>query len=426
LGVPIRARVRAGDASEHSQPALSKKTYNNSQHETLFYRVYDFPLYFLDLCVGIFLNKSNEYKNCLRGIINMISNILVLLLVFLSTLFALLFIHKERKSFAKRAARHVTAKQAVHTVPTPRVGGIAIAVGVLSGALLSGDDLFGTLLWTTLPIFVIGLLEDLGPDTPPSLRLGVSALSAILAILVLNMHIMRVDLPGVDSLISITLIGTAFTIFASTGMTHAINLIDGLNGLSSAVVIAIMISFGMVAHRYGHADLVVMNAVVCIAFIGFMCVNFPNGRVFLGDAGAYSIGHIIAWNAIILLNREPDISAWGILLVLLWPVVDTLFAMVRRMVTRLPVSRPDKLHYHHLLMRLVLLMTHKTIGKKEANPIGSLLSWPLIAVPCIVGYHLIDNTRWALTASVAFTLAYVITYHLLIHNAFKLRKSLKV
>ena len=112
----------------------------------------------------------------------MMSNVLVLLLVFLSTLFVLFFIHRERETFAKRAARHVNARQAVHTVPTPRVGGVAIAVGILSGALLSGNDLFGTLLWTTLPIFVIGLLEDLGPNTPPSLRLGVAALSAILAI----------------------------------------------------------------------------------------------------------------------------------------------------------------------------------------------------------------------------------------------------
>ena len=354
----------------------------------------------------------------------MLPKILVLILVFLSTLFALLFIHSERETFAKRAVRHVKAKQSVHTVPTPRVGGIAIAVGILSGALLSGNDLFGTLLWTTLPIFLIGLLEDLGPDTPPSLRLGVAALSATLAILVLNMHISRVDLPGVDILMSITLIGMAFTIFASTGMTHAINLIDGLNGLSSAVVIAIMITFGLIAQRYGHSDLVVMNGVVCVAFIGFMCVNFPNGRVFLGDAGAYSIGHIIAWNAIVLLNREPEISAWAILLVLLWPVLDTLFAMVRRLLTGLSISQPDKLHYHHVLMRLVLLMTHKTIGKKQANPIGSLLSWPLMAIPCYLGYVLVNDTRGALTAIVAFTLAYVVTYHLLIHNAFKLRKAL--
>jgi UDP-N-acetylmuramyl pentapeptide phosphotransferase/UDP-N-acetylglucosamine-1-phosphate transferase len=154
-----------------------------------------------------------------------------------------------------------------------------------------------------------------------------------------------------------------------------------------------------------------------------MCVNFPNGRVFLGDAGAYSIGHLIAWNAIILLNREPEISAWGLLLIILWPVLDTLFAMARRLSTGLSVSQPDKLHYHHVLMRLVVLMSDKGIGKKEANPIGSFLSWPLMAVPCFLGYSYINDTRGALTAIVVFTLAYIVTYHLLIRNAHKLRRS---
>ena len=356
----------------------------------------------------------------------MMSNILVLILVFLSTLFTLLVIYRERKAFAKRATRHVVAKQSVHTAPTPRVGGIAIAVGVLSGALLSGNDLFGTLLWTTLPIFLIGLLEDLGPDTPPSLRLGVAAFSAVLAILVLNMHVTRLNIPAVDILMSVSLFGIAFTIFASTGMTHAINLIDGLNGLSSSVVIVIMVSFGLVAYQYGHADLIIINAVICVSFIGFMCMNFPHGRVFLGDAGAYSIGHLIAWNAIILLNREPNISAWGVLLIVLWPVLDTVFAMVRRLITGHPISRPDKLHYHHVLMRLVILMTHKTIGVKEANPIGSFLSWPLMALPCFLGYSLIEDTRGALTAIIFFTLAYVVTYHLLVHNAAKFRNITNV
>jgi hypothetical protein len=77
-------------------------------------------------------------------------------------------------------------------------------------------------------------------------------------------------------------------------------------------------------------------------------------------------------------------------------------------------------------MRLVILMTHKTIGVKEANPIGSFLSWPLMALPCFLGYSLIEDTSGALTAIIYFTLAYVVTYHLLVHNAAKLRNIANV
>jgi len=352
----------------------------------------------------------------------MLPNFVVLLLVFLSTLFTLVFINSERDSFTKRAVRHVTARQSSHTAPTPRVGGIAIAVGILSGALLSGDDIFGLMLWTTLPIFLIGLVEDLGPDTPPAVRLGVAAISAILAYMVIGISIERVDVGWADSLLAVGAVSIAFTVFASVGMTHAMNLVDGLNGLSSAVVAAIMVAFGAVAYKYGHTDLVVMNAVVCVAFLGFMCMNFPGGRIFLGDAGAYSVGHMIAWNAIILLAREPQVSAWGILLILLWPVLDTLFSMYRRVAAGHAVSRPDRLHFHHLLMRLALLAAPGRLDRERANPIGSALAWPLIAIPGVVGFLYIDDASGAMWATLALTTVYIVSYRLLIASATKIRR----
>lgn len=355
----------------------------------------------------------------------MLSIPIILLLVFTSTLLVLLYIHSERSAFTRRAHQHVNAKQAAHKTPTPRVGGIAIAIGILSGALLSGNDVFAALLWSVLPIFVVGLLEDLGPNTPPVFRLGIASLSAILAIFVLGVYANRLDLAAADWLLSIPLVAIGFSIFASVGMTHAINLVDGLNGLSSAVVITIKGAFAFVAWRYGHPDLLFMSLTVCVAFLGFMCVNFPNGKIFLGDAGAYSVGHLIAWNAILLLNREPEISAWGILLILLWPVLDTVFAMMRRFLNGHAVSQPDRLHYHHVLMRLVLLATPKKIGLERANPIGSAIAWPLVAAPSVLGVLLIADTGKAITGVVLFCLLYIMTYHALVRQAIKFKNFVR-
>jgi len=353
----------------------------------------------------------------------MISSAVALSLVFLSTLLVLLYINTERKAFAKRAQIHINAKQSMHTTPTPRVGGLAIAVGILSGALLSGEDLFAALLWSVLPIFIVGLLEDLGPQTPPTLRLGVASLSAVLAIFVLGVYIHRLDLAAADWVLGIPLVAIAFSVFASTGMTHAMNLVDGLNGLSSAIVISIMGAFGYVAWAFGHPDLLFMNLTVCTAFLGFMCVNFPHGKIFLGDAGAYSVGHLIAWNAILLLNREPEVSAWGILLILLWPVLETVFAMARRLAAGKSMSQPDRLHYHHVLMRLVLLATPKSVGLQRANPIGSVLAWPLVAAPCVLGILFISNIALSIASVFLFTMFYVISYLLLIRNALKVKNT---
>ena len=352
----------------------------------------------------------------------MLPVVVILSLVLLSTLFVLIMIKAKHKTFARYSSCHVKAKQSSHSKPTPRVGGLAIATGILSGALLAGHDTFSLLLWTTLPIFVIGLLEDLGPDTAPTVRLSVAALSAILAILVLNTFVDRVGVQVIDSILSITVFGVAFTIFASTGMTHAMNLIDGLHGLSSAVVISIMASFGLVAYTFGHEDLLMLNSVVCVAFLGFLLLNFPHGKIFLGDAGAYSIGHIIAWNAIILAEREPDISPWAILLILLWPVFDTLFAIIRRFSTGESISKPDRLHFHHMLMRLIRVSAPTKITTKKSNPIGSLATWPFLMTPCILGCVFIDNPKYALLSIGLLCTFYIITYRLLIDRALRIRR----
>ena len=101
----------------------------------------------------------------------MIPNELVLLLVLISTLAPLLYIEKNKGIFSKSAERHISAKQAVHTMATPRIGGIPVAIGILSGALLSGNNLFSGLLWTTLPIFWLGSLKIYALTHLPCLEL---------------------------------------------------------------------------------------------------------------------------------------------------------------------------------------------------------------------------------------------------------------
>ena len=352
----------------------------------------------------------------------MISTLAILPLVVLSTLLALGLFGVDRKSLANRARADLAARQSIHTRPTPRIGGIAVAVGILSGALLSADPIFTALLWTVLPIFVVGIVEDFGPDTPPTLRLSVAALSAVLAIFVLGVRVDRLDVAALDWALGVPMAALAFTVFASVGMTHAINLVDGLNGLSSAVVISISSCLGLVAWQYGHSDLALMNAVICAAFFAFLLLNFPRGLYFLGDAGAYSVGHLLAWSAILLLNREPQVSAWGIFLILLWPVVDTLFTIFRRLRAGRPVAAPDLMHYHHVMMRVVAILAPRRMGVALANPIGSALTWPLLASPGALGIILIDDTAAALAAALVFCVLYVTSYLILVRSAPKFRR----
>jgi UDP-GlcNAc:undecaprenyl-phosphate GlcNAc-1-phosphate transferase len=343
------------------------------------------------------------------------------ILVFASTVFALIFVDTERASLARRAAKHVTARQASHSVPTPRIGGLAIAVGVLSGALLSGSSVFSMLLWTTLPLFLVGLVEDLGPHTSPKLRLSLAALSAVLAIIILDAHIDRSGFSVLDPILAISAVGIAATIFVSCGFTHAMNLVDGLNGLSGALIIMMTTAFGALAFKFGHPDLLALNAAILSSFLAFMIWNFPRGRIFLGDAGAYSAGHILVWNGILLLHREPTISPWAILLIVIWPALDTFFAIMRRLAIRQPIARPDRMHFHHVVMRLARI-SNPSLALSQSNPIASALIWPLAAVPCALGFIFAEDVVSSALLVVACALAYVAVYFVLVKIAPRLRR----
>ena len=89
------------------------------------------------------------------------------------------------------------------------------------------------------------------------------------------------------------------------------------------------------------------------AVLGFMVLNFPLGKIFLGDGGAYALGHLLVWSAIILINYASDVSAFAILLIFFWPVADTGLAIWRRWKLGNPTDRPDRLHFHQLAMRFI-------------------------------------------------------------------------
>jgi UDP-N-acetylmuramyl pentapeptide phosphotransferase/UDP-N-acetylglucosamine-1-phosphate transferase len=92
------------------------------------------------------------------------------------------------------------------------------------------------------------------------------------------------------------------------------------------------------------------------ALAGFLCWNYPRGQIFLGDSGAYFVGFMYAELAIRLVTRNPDISAWYVVVLAAYPIVDTLIAMYRRgFVRRRPLMAPDALHLHSLVFRRVAL-----------------------------------------------------------------------
>ena len=144
-------------------------------------------------------------------------------------------------------------------------------------------------------------------------------------------------------------ISVLFTCFAISGLTNAFNILDGLNGLSAGVFLICQSSLGFIAYQTGDSDLAITFFVIACSIGGFLLINFPFGKIFMGDGGAYLIGFILAWSAILTSSRNPSVSPWACFLTCAYPIFEVLFSIGRRFKNKRSIKQADYLHLHSLL-----------------------------------------------------------------------------
>ena len=297
------------------------------------------------------------------------------------------------------------AVQAMHIGLTPRVGGIGIFGALACSAVFAPDTItqnYITFLAATSLIFFVGLKEDLGFTVSPRVRLlAVTAASAITVVL-LDVWLPRIGVAFVDQLLAYWFIGVPFTLLITAGVANGLNLIDGVNGLASMTAISASTALALIAHQGGYATMVELSLMLAAVTLGFFILNYPFGLIFLGDAGAYTLGFVLSWFGIAIILNVPQVSPWAILLTLFWPLADTLLAMYRRGRTGRGSMMPDRLHAHQLVMRAIEICIIGQHRRHIANPLTTLILAPFVIVPQIVGIVLWDQNRAAFLAVVIF------------------------
>lgn len=285
--------------------------------------------------------------------------------------------------------------QKFHTHPTPRVGGVAIAFGVAAGYLLApsgSQDLLGPLALAGIPAFAFGLLEDVTKRVSVRTRLLATMGCGVLGWAMTGYSITDANLPGLDWLLGFTVISVLFTAFAVGGIANAINIIDGFNGLAAGTVIIILMAFGLMAAALGDADLAHVCLILAGAAAGFLLVNWPLGKIFLGDGGAYFIGFSLAWLAVLMLHRHAEVSAWAPLLVCGFPVLEVLFSIVRRRRRNLSPGDPDRLHLHSLVKRRVARALLPNASNLARNSLTGAIMWLAALMPAAIAVQWPTNT----------------------------------
>ncbi len=264
-------------------------------------------------------------------------------------------------------------KRKIHSRRTPLVGGLAVvlplALAGVSLAINTGDVAFyGTLTAAIVAHFAIGFVDD-HRGLPPLLRLA-GCVATVLAVVTLMPPLLigSLDFSFLASAVPLGAAGVLFTVVCIVGLTNALNMADGQNG----VVAGLSLIWALLLFAYAPAELHALLAVLAIGLAITLAFNL-RGRVFLGDSGTYGISAILAATAIYSYNADPSaFRADAVMLLFLVPVVDCL----RLIATRIPrygtAFVGDRNHLHHIFLRLM-------------SPRAALLCyWALVGVPSVL------------------------------------------
>jgi UDP-GlcNAc:undecaprenyl-phosphate GlcNAc-1-phosphate transferase len=351
----------------------------------------------------------------------------LLVLAFFVSLVSTLALVRYQHLHEKISSDHdLSGPQKFHTLAVPRIGGIGIYLALVITALFAHLALKpdrGLLLLElsvyALPAFLIGLSEDLTKKIGVKTRLVASAASAFLGLYFLNILITKIQVPGIDWLLGISIIAIIFTVVAVTGLANAYNIIDGFNGLASMVAMISLLAIGYVAFKVNDPALASTCLIVIGAIGGFFIWNYPRGLIFLGDGGAYLIGYLIASLSILLVVRNPSVSPWFALLVNAYPIFETLFTIWRRKVHQgKNPSLPDGAHFHSLIYRRIIRWAEVHESKDSAsfakNAKTSPYLWLLSSLAVFPAIFWWQNT-WILQCfALLFCVSYVWAYNALV------------
>jgi UDP-GlcNAc:undecaprenyl-phosphate GlcNAc-1-phosphate transferase len=283
-----------------------------------------------------------------------------------------------RLSFRIGAVVHPDARR-IHTRPTAVLGGAGIVAGVLAGftvAWLSGEfsATFRTIaqplgvVLAALTIYMVGQLDDLREVSAPAKTAGSVLAGSVLAIAGLTIVFFRIPFVGLVALAPD--LATLITVLWVVGMAMAVNLLDGLDGLAAGVVAIAAGAILMFAEFLDNNDAIIRDdnigaliaACVLGACLGYLPWNFHPAKLFMGDAGALTLGVLMA-AATIAIGGNTDAEVRGQtffffaplflpLVILGVPILDTIWALLRRARGRAGLTIADKGHLHHRLLRL--------------------------------------------------------------------------
>ncbi len=255
----------------------------------------------------------------------------------------------------KKIALHIGAmdipnKRKVHTKPIPRLGGVGIFIGVLLGYMLFGTPsaMMNAILIGGFIIVLTGIIDDINPIDAKYKFIG-QLVAALIIVFYGKLVLNQID--AFNIYIEFGHFSKIITIFFILGCINAMNFIDGLDGLAGGISSIYFLTIGIIAYLQQKFGLdFVLTLTMLGSTLGFLVHNFYPASIFMGDSGSMFLGYIIAIIALLGFKNVTMSSLIIPLLILAIPILDVIFAIIRRTINGTKITMPDKYHIHHQLL----------------------------------------------------------------------------
>jgi UDP-GlcNAc:undecaprenyl-phosphate/decaprenyl-phosphate GlcNAc-1-phosphate transferase len=278
------------------------------------------------------------------------------ILAFLTSLITVLIITPfVIKLAVKIGATDKPNQRKVHEKLMPRLGGLAIFIGVSAGYFVSGlyNEKMTAITVGGVLITVLGILDD-KYELSAKVKLAGQMIVAIL-IVSTGLTIDFISIPFVVEKFQLGWFAFPITILWIVGITNAINLIDGLDGLAAGISSIGIATVAIMAGLAGKELILLLSIIILGSTIGFLFYNFHPAKIFMGDTGALFLGYSISILSLLGLYKSVTLFSFIIPIIILGvPIFDTTFAIVRRIINKKPISAPDKSHLHHRVLAMGL------------------------------------------------------------------------
>ncbi len=321
---------------------------------------------------------------------------------------------------SKGVKSNYLAKQKIHEGEIPRVGGLLFLSSFLVTLIIIKINYLSLILplvFGSIIVFVFSFYEDLKQSLSPYFRLIILFIGSFVFIFFSDLPDINISL--LQSIKDNEVITILLFILSLMLLMNGFNFIDGLNGLCSFNFISIISSVLYVAYFYNDIFIVNLSALIIVFAIVVFLLNFPFGKIFLGDSGSYIYALFSGALIIYLFQRHSQLPTLLALVILSYPITEMLFSILRKILIKYSPFRPDVNHLHHLMFK-------KLRGNlRTRNNMASLMMLPFCIIPFLLTYFSINyNLNDNFFKFVMYVIIYLICYLFLFQSIRNVKSDL--